>query len=79
MSDGKAPVEQLNELHGALAKEFRKRIKEGTATAADLAQARQFLKDNHIEQLGVPGTPLDDLAKDLPFAGLPDGQDYTSH
>jgi hypothetical protein len=75
----KAPVTELNALHGALAHEFAKRIREGTATAADLAQARQFLKDNHIEQLAVPGSPISDLAGSLPFAGTPEDQDYTSH
>lgn len=67
----KATNEILNELHGALAKELMKRIKDGTASPADLNAARQFLKDNGIEAQAVPGSPLDNLAgsvlKNLPF------------
>jgi hypothetical protein len=69
----RATVKELHELHGILAKEFRKRIQDGTATAADLAQARQFLKDNNVETLATPDNPLGQLGAaltdGLPFAG----------
>lgn len=67
MSSGKASIDELHDLHGLLAREFNKRVREGTATAADLAQARQFLKDNNVEQAALPGTPLRSLADSLPF------------
>lgn len=58
----KAPNDFLNALHGELAKELMKRIKEGTATPADLNAARQFLKDNGIEARATPTNPLGQLA-----------------
>lgn len=67
--EGKASVELLDDLHGALASTLLKRIKEGTATAADLNVARAMLKDNNVEQAAVPGSPIRSLADSLPFAG----------
>jgi hypothetical protein len=58
----------LNELHEALAAALKKRIDDGTATAADLSVARQFLKDQGIEAIRTPDSPLDGLANSLPFA-----------
>ncbi|NCT81900.1 MAG: hypothetical protein GXC94_02040 [Comamonadaceae bacterium] len=64
-----ATKEALNALHGAFALELAKRIKDGTATAADLSVIRQFLKDNNVEALpGVPDTPMKALTDSLPFA-----------
>jgi hypothetical protein len=65
----KASIETLNLLHGIVAKKLLEKIRSGKATAADLNVARAFLKDNNIEQAHVPGTPMADLARDLPFAG----------
>ena len=42
----KATEEQLSELHGELAQFFKQKLRGGDATAADLGQIRQFLKDN---------------------------------
>lgn len=62
----------LEDMHTALAVDLLKRIKDGTATAAELSVARQLLKDNKIEAQPKKGTPLGDLA-DLPvFDDMPD-------
>lgn len=45
----KATEDILNTLHGALAAKFIKIVASDTCTAAELAQARQFLRDNNIE------------------------------
>lgn len=63
-----AKKEALEMLHAALATSLAEKIRKGEVTAADLNVARQFLKDNHIEASPEPGSPLDDLRKDLPFA-----------
>ena len=63
---GKAPQEQMENLHGALAEALAKKIASGDATAADLAVARQFLKDNGIDAIPQHGTPLGNLAG-MPF------------
>ncbi len=66
---------QLSELHKELAKTLLKRVKDGTATAADLSVARQFLKDNGIEAVPREGKPLGELAKNLPQFGPDDLDD----
>lgn len=63
----KANEELLNALHGALANEFLRRIQDGTATAADLSAARQFLKDNGIDSVPKKGDPMHNLMENLPF------------
>lgn len=69
MSQSKATKEALDALHGQLAKALADKIKDGTATAADLAVARQFLKDNGIDALAKGNdTGLDKLRAALPFA-----------
>ena len=70
----KATDELLNALHGALASEFMRRIKDGTATAADLSAARQFLKDNGIDAIPTKDSPLGNLVENLPFNA---GEDHT--
>lgn len=70
MTKKKATQDSLSELHGLLAEEFAKRIREGTATAADLAAAKAFLKDNGITADLRPGNPLQsilDTQDDAPF------------
>lgn len=70
----KATEKELGELHNQLAKVLKDAIsknytdEEGNnlpPPAAILNVARQFLKDNKIEAVAAPGTPLADLA-DLP-------------
>jgi hypothetical protein len=74
-----ATKDALNALHAEVAKTLTARIKDGTATAADIQAAIKFLKDNNIEALAVPGSPTAGLAgaltDSLPFAG----SDHQSH
>jgi len=63
----RAKDELLDVLHGALAKELLRRIEDGTATAADLNAARQFLKDNGIDAVPTQGSPINNLMANLPF------------
>ena len=67
--------ETLDELHRTLAEQLLARVRAGTATAADLSVARQFLKDNSIDGTPRDGDPLADLAKSVPFQG-PDQDDF---
>lgn len=62
----KADETLFDEMHGALAKTLLNRIKDGTATAADLSVARQFLKDNAVQAAPVKGSPLQGLADGMP-------------
>jgi len=71
----KADEKALSSLHGKLAEILQEAISQDYGTddmgvkvpppAAILNVARQFLKDNKIEAVAAPGTPLHDLA-DLP-------------
>lgn len=53
----KAAPEALEELHSAIAKELARKIANGEATAADLAVAAKFVKDNGVSLLIDPQTP----------------------
>jgi hypothetical protein len=58
----------LEQLQGLVVQELMKRIKDGTATAGDLATAVRLLKDNGIDARGSEATNLDaKLAGILPF------------
>ena len=57
----------LKDLHGVLAEQLLKRVKDPEAKASDLNVARQFLKDNGIEALPVDNSPLKALVDELPF------------
>lgn len=57
----------FSKLHEALASDLLRRIEDGSATAADLSVARQFLKDNGIDATAKQSEPLANLAKTLPF------------
>jgi hypothetical protein len=59
--------ETFASLHEALANDLLRRIQDGSATAADLSVARQFLKDNGIDATAQQSEPLLNLAKTLPF------------
>lgn len=50
------------DLHLKLGEELLNRIKEGTATASELNVARQFLKDNGIDDIPRADSPLNELA-----------------
>lgn len=59
--------ELLNRLHTGLIKSLLAKIEDGSATAADLGVARQFLKDNGIDVVARAGGPILKLADSLPF------------
>ena len=58
--------QKLKELHGVLAEELLKRVKDPEAKASDLNVARQFLKDNGIECIPVENSPMTELMNNLP-------------
>ena len=58
--------EKLEQLHEVLTQELLTRIQQGEAAPALLNVARQFLRDNGIESLALPGSPLNDLLSQLP-------------
>ena len=58
--------EKLERLHEVLTQELLTRIQAGEAAPALLNVARQFLRDNGIESLALPGSPLGDLLSQLP-------------
>ena len=58
--------QKLKELHGVLAQELLKRVKDPEAKASDLNVARQFLKDNGVECLPVEKNPMQELMENLP-------------
>ena len=57
----------LGDMHKSLAQELLARIKSGEATAAELAAAIKFLKDNGIDAEAQRSEPLMNLAAVLPF------------
>jgi hypothetical protein len=76
MSDPKKGIgtqAELNELHGLIARELAAKIRDKTATAADISAAIKFLANNGIQAVVTPENPLGALAAavtdDLPFAG----------
>jgi len=61
----KATEAALAALHGAVANELTRRIKDNEATAADLGAAIKFLKDNHITASIEDNQALSDLKQKL--------------
>lgn len=59
-------------LHADLAKALSEKIKNGEATAADMAVARQFLKDNGIEAMATPGSHMKNLNDTVGGEALPE-------
>ena len=49
-------------LHHKLGEELLRRIQSGEASSAELNVARQFLKDNGIDDIPKPNSPLNELA-----------------
>lgn len=74
----KASPEQLENLHGALATALAKKIDSNDCTAADLAVARQFLKDNGIDAIPNGSNPIGDLAQRVPFPSTDEEQEAES-
>ena len=59
--------DKLKELHGVLAEELLKRVKDPEAKSSDLNVARQFLRDNGIDAVPTHDSPLSKLIEELPF------------
>ena len=59
--------DKLKELHGVLAEELLKRVKDPEAKSSDLNVARQFLRDNGIDAVPTQDSPLTKLIEELPF------------
>lgn len=59
--------QMLEKLHSAVASDLLLRIESGQATAAEFAVAIKFLKDNGIDAHMTRDSPLENLAKTLPF------------
>jgi hypothetical protein len=73
MSDLKSLYE---ELHEASVVELLRRIKSGEAKPADLAVARQLLRDNGVTAVPTEGSPLQLLTNHLPFSGDDEESSY---
>lgn len=58
----------LRDLHSELIKKLLAKIKTGEAKPADLAVARQLLKDNGIDSTPEKDPGLSDLAGRVPFS-----------
>lgn len=69
----KATTDALANLHGILAADLARRIENGEASAADLAVARQFLKDNGIDADKGSNEGLNKLTDTLPTFDDDDG------
>ena len=59
--------DKLKELHGVLAEELLKRVKDPEAKSSDLNVARQFLRDNNIDAVPTQDSPLQKLIEEIPF------------
>jgi len=71
-NSGKATSAQMEALHGALAAALADKIRSGEFTAAELAVARQFLKDNGVDAIPTEANGLHELQRALPFQNVPD-------
>ena len=56
--------DKLKELHGVLAEELLKRVKDPEAKSSDLNVARQFLRDNGIDAVPTQDSPLTKLIEE---------------
>ena len=61
-----ASFDLMARLHGVVAEELMTRIKDGTATAADISNAIKFLKDNGIEARADKSAAVASLAAQFP-------------
>jgi ribosomal protein L1 len=61
-----ASLDIMARLHGVVAEELLNRIKDGTATAADISNAIKFLKDNSIEARADKNAAVASLASQFP-------------
>jgi hypothetical protein len=62
---------QLDTLQALMVKNLMDKLKDGSATAADLNVARQLLKDNNVAILPMESaSDVQELASQLPFQNL---------
>lgn len=73
---GKATQDVLEALHGALATTLAQRIKDGTATASDLAVALRMLEKNGITADVQPNSPIQNLADTISIHDEEDDAEY---
>lgn len=65
----------LGKLHGIVANALTAKVLSGEATAAEMANAIRFLKDNGIEGIADPDSALGRLVDALPdFPTHPEGE-----
>lgn len=69
----------LESIHTELAEALLSKIKSGTATASDFNVARQFLKDNGIDGSKRPGSPIENLANEIPFTSYDDEEESAGY
>tara|TARA_Y100001970_G_scaffold249245_1_gene319566 strand:+ start:284 stop:529 length:246 start_codon:yes stop_codon:yes gene_type:complete len=58
---------KLSELHDKLTDKLLEKINDPEVKSSDLNVARQFLKDNNIDNIPLEDSPLKKLAEKLPF------------
>ena len=58
---------KLSELHDKLTDKLLEKINDPEVKSSDLNVARQFLKDNNIDNIPLEDSPLQKLAEKLPF------------
>ncbi len=61
-----ASIATMAALHGIVAEELMNRIKDGSATAADISNAIKFLKDNGVEARADKNAAVASLASQFP-------------
>lgn len=66
----KATSKELDALHALVAQTLAAKLRSGEATAAEISVAVKFLKDNGIEAVVAPSSPMAALTDSLPFAGM---------
>lgn len=66
MSSSRATDDLLGQLHAKVAAKLIAKIESGEATAAEMANAIRFLKDNGIEAIVAPGSALARLVDAIP-------------
>ena len=70
----RASDELMSQLHGALAEEMTRWIKDGQLTTAQATCITKFLKDNDITGVAAEGSPLAGLAGLIPELTFDDVQ-----
>lgn len=73
----KATADVLAALHTEVAEELRNRIKDGSATAADISNAIRFLANNGIEAEPEVNPGLQSLARQFPT--FKEGEEGLAH